>query len=61
MAHYVKISDVTAEQYDELMDTNVRSHVFLTQLALPHIIKSKGMTEAIHLCLQIQTSDPTSF
>ena len=42
MTHFAKISNVTAEQYDEQMDTNIRSHVFLTQLALPHLIKSKG-------------------
>jgi len=40
--HYQRISNITEEQYDETFDTNIKSHVFLTQLALPHIIKNKG-------------------
>jgi len=30
------------EQFDSIMATNVRSVVKLTQLAVPHLIKSKG-------------------
>lgn len=42
MCYYVRISAATPQMYDELMETNVRSHVFLTQLAMPHLIESKG-------------------
>ncbi|XP_052790930.1 3-oxoacyl-[acyl-carrier-protein] reductase FabG-like [Mya arenaria] len=42
MIHYRRVSNITPAEYDELFDTNVKSHVFLTQLALPHIIKTKG-------------------
>lgn len=42
MAHYTSVGETTPEVYDEVMDTNARSHVFLTQLALPHLIKTKG-------------------
>ncbi|XP_060582008.1 3-oxoacyl-[acyl-carrier-protein] reductase FabG-like isoform X2 [Ruditapes philippinarum] len=42
MIHYNTIGDVTEEKYDELFNCNVKSHVFLTQLAIPHLIKSKG-------------------
>ncbi|KAL4227997.1 hypothetical protein ACF0H5_013435 [Mactra antiquata] len=42
MCHSLKITNITEEKYDELFDTNVKSHVFLTQLALPYLIKVKG-------------------
>ncbi|XP_060582010.1 3-oxoacyl-[acyl-carrier-protein] reductase FabG-like [Ruditapes philippinarum] len=42
MIYYNRIGDITEEKYDELFDCNVKSHVFLTQLAIPHLIKSKG-------------------
>ncbi|CAO1297607.1 unnamed protein product [Diamesa hyperborea] len=32
----------TMEQYDQIMDTNVRSVFHLTQLAIPHLIKTQG-------------------
>lgn len=42
MVYYVLPSETTPEQYDTLMDTNMRSHFFLTQAALPYIKSSKG-------------------
>ncbi|KAL4219108.1 hypothetical protein ACF0H5_021691 [Mactra antiquata] len=35
-------STITEENYDELFSTNVRSLVFLTQLAIPYLKKVKG-------------------
>ena len=36
------IYKATLDQYDKIMDTNMRSVFRLTQLALPYLIKSKG-------------------
>lgn len=36
------LSKATLSQYDSVMDTNLRSVFHLTQLAVPHLIKSKG-------------------
>lgn len=36
------ILTTTLEQYDKVMNTNVRSVFHLTQLATPHLIKTKG-------------------
>lgn len=36
------IETSTLEQYDRIMDTNVRAIFMLTQFAVPHLIKSKG-------------------
>ncbi|XP_058840284.1 3-oxoacyl-[acyl-carrier-protein] reductase FabG-like [Topomyia yanbarensis] len=36
------IETTTLEQYDDIMTTNVRAVLNLTQLAIPHLIKSKG-------------------
>lgn len=36
------IVSTTMEQYDEVMNTNVRSVFHLTQLAIPHLIKTQG-------------------
>ncbi|XP_053697785.1 3-oxoacyl-[acyl-carrier-protein] reductase FabG-like [Sabethes cyaneus] len=36
------IENTTLEQYDDIMTTNVRAVFHLTQLAVPHLIKSKG-------------------
>ncbi|XP_026763486.1 3-oxoacyl-[acyl-carrier-protein] reductase FabG-like [Galleria mellonella] len=36
------IENTSLEQYDRVMNTNVRSIYYLTILATPHIIKSKG-------------------
>lgn len=36
------IETATLEQYDRIMNTNVRSMFMLTQLAVPHLIKTKG-------------------
>lgn len=36
------IENTTLAQYDRLMNTNVRSIYYLTMLATPHLIKSKG-------------------
>lgn len=36
------ILTTTMEQYDKVMNTNVRSVFHLTQLATPHLIKTKG-------------------
>ncbi|XP_046562057.1 uncharacterized oxidoreductase MexAM1_META1p0182-like [Haliotis rubra] len=30
------------EQFDEILDINLKSHVFLTKLALPHLLETKG-------------------
>lgn len=42
MMHYDRISTIPEDKYDEIFDTNVKSHLFLTQLVLPHLIKTKG-------------------
>ncbi|KAL4219019.1 hypothetical protein ACF0H5_021603 [Mactra antiquata] len=42
IAYYHPISTITEENYDELFDTNVRSLVLLTQLAIPYLKKVKG-------------------
>lgn len=36
------IENTSLEQYDRLMNTNVRSLYYLTMLATPHLIKTKG-------------------
>ncbi|XP_023933780.1 3-oxoacyl-[acyl-carrier-protein] reductase FabG-like [Bicyclus anynana] len=36
------IETTSLEQYDRVMGTNVRSQYYLTMLATPHLIKSKG-------------------
>lgn len=36
------IETTTLEQYDDIMTTNVRAVFHLTQLAVPHLVKSKG-------------------
>lgn len=36
------IETITAESYDRVMNTNVRSILLLTQLAVPHLEKTKG-------------------
>ena len=36
------ITKATLEQYDRVMNTNVRSVFHLTQLAVPHLIKTQG-------------------
>ena len=36
------IENTSLEQYDRVMDTNVRSVYHLTMLATPHLIKTKG-------------------
>ncbi|XP_065095368.1 3-oxoacyl-[acyl-carrier-protein] reductase FabG-like [Ochlerotatus camptorhynchus] len=36
------IETTTLEQYDDIMQTNVRAVYHLTMLAVPHLIKSKG-------------------
>ncbi|KAG9465732.1 hypothetical protein GDO78_017831 [Eleutherodactylus coqui] len=36
------IEDTTLQDYDRVMNVNVRSLLFLTQLAVPHLIKTKG-------------------
>ncbi|XP_040297716.1 uncharacterized oxidoreductase TM_0325-like isoform X1 [Bufo bufo] len=36
------IEDTTLQDYDRMMNVNVRSLLYLTQLAVPHLIKTKG-------------------
>lgn len=36
------IENTTLAQYDRLMNTNVRSIYYLTMLAVPHLVKTKG-------------------
>ena len=54
------ISSISEDEYDEMFNTNTKSHVFLTQLALPFIIKNKGNSRPIRpiLTLQFSTSYP---
>lgn len=40
--HMGTIETTTMEHYDQLMNINVRSVYYLTQLAVPHLIKTKG-------------------
>ncbi|CAI9618006.1 unnamed protein product [Staurois parvus] len=36
------VENTTLEDYDRVMNTNVRSLFYLSQLAVPHLIKTKG-------------------
>jgi NAD(P)-dependent dehydrogenase (short-subunit alcohol dehydrogenase family) len=40
--NFQSMADCPIELYDKLFDVNVRSLVLLTQLAIPHLVKSKG-------------------
>lgn len=33
---------MTEQDYDKILNTNLKSAVFMSQLALPHLIASKG-------------------
>ena len=47
-------SDMT--QYDEVMNTNLKSQVMMAKTALPHLVKTKGkITNTIVLLLYIDT------
>jgi len=45
------IETVTPESYDRIMNTNVRSVVLLTQLAVPHLEQTKGNIVNVSSCL----------
>lgn len=36
------VGNITTEDYDNIMATNLRGAVFLSQFAIPHLIKTKG-------------------
>ncbi|KAL4219109.1 hypothetical protein ACF0H5_021692 [Mactra antiquata] len=42
IANFNNLSIITEDDYDDIFSTNVRSLVFLTQLALPYLKKVKG-------------------
>lgn len=42
MMHYNKVLSTTLEQYNDLMDVNMKSPFFLSQLIGPELIKTKG-------------------
>lgn len=42
MVHLGSIETLTLKQFDEVMNTNVRAVFYLTHLAVPHLIKTKG-------------------
>ncbi|XP_078664572.1 3-oxoacyl-[acyl-carrier-protein] reductase FabG-like [Branchiostoma floridae x Branchiostoma belcheri] len=42
IAHLASIETTDMAEYDKLMNVNVRSMVALTQLCVPHLIKTKG-------------------
>ncbi|KAJ8300547.1 hypothetical protein KUTeg_022066 [Tegillarca granosa] len=37
------VESTTEEMYDNIMGTNLKSHFFMSQLAIPHLKKVKGM------------------
>ena len=49
MMHYNSIGTITEENYDEIFNCNVKSHVFLTQLVIPYLIKTKGVLSIINV------------
>lgn len=42
VSHYDSITSVDMDAYDRLMNTNIRSIIVLTQLAIPHLEPTKG-------------------
>ena len=49
MIYHNSIGTITEEKYDVLFNCNVKSHVFLTQLAIPYLIKTKGVLDIIYV------------
>ena len=47
MAKFATIEETKMEDYDQIFDTNVKGPFRLTQLAIPHLKKTKGR-EPIH-------------
>jgi NAD(P)-dependent dehydrogenase (short-subunit alcohol dehydrogenase family) len=39
---YANIESMKIEDYDEVMNINLKSAIILTQLCLPHLIATKG-------------------
>lgn len=46
MVHYGSIENLKIEEYDQVMNVNLRSTILLTQLCVPHLIESKGISES---------------
>lgn len=42
MVHFGSIETLMLKQFDEIMNINVRAVFYLTQLCVPHLIKTKG-------------------
>lgn len=42
IAGSTSICDTPIDVYDNILDVNIRSLIILTQLAIPHLIKTKG-------------------
>ena len=42
VATFGTVEDTKMEEYDELFDTNLKGPFRLTQLAIPHLKKTKG-------------------
>lgn len=43
MGKFASIEGMKIEDYDEVMNVNLRSAIILTQLCLPHLISTKGI------------------
>lgn len=41
--YYAKTTETTEEQYDSMMETNTKSHFFLSKDAVPYLKESKGI------------------
>jgi NADP-dependent 3-hydroxy acid dehydrogenase YdfG len=42
IAKYGTLLEINETDYDNIMNTNLKSVVFLTQLCVPHLIATKG-------------------
>ena len=42
IAKYGSLMEVNEDDYDSIMNTNLKAAVFLTQLCVPHLILQKG-------------------
>lgn len=40
--HYTRLLDTTSNQYDDMMNVNMKAVFLLSQIAIPHLIKTKG-------------------
>lgn len=52
--YYAKTTETTEEQYDSMMDTNTKSHFFLSKDAVPYLKETKGIYKTVqHTSIQM--------